>query len=415
MSTASLVSFRETTLPNGLRIAAEVVPDAYTASFGYFVRSGARDETDLESGLSHFLEHMVFKGTATRTAAQVNRELDELGGQSNAYTSEEKTVYYGTVLPKYQRRKVELLTDLMQPTLRTEDFETERLVILEEIAKYDDQPPFGAFERSMEQRYGVAGLGRRVLGTNESIEAMTPERMRGYFQARYRPGNMVFAAAGNVDFTQLVDQLATLTEHWTSEPVEATLRHPAPAAPPRAASYPPVQPLDTAMCYVVRHYDGPDLTDDDRHAMRILSSILGDEDSSRLFWELIDSGRADVATAWNQEYLDSGLLTFYLACAPDDLESNLRLADEVFERVAADGVEEGELRQAINKTVASLIMRSDRPTSRMFAVGDAWLMTGRYEDLDQTIACYQAVDAAAIDRVIKRFGLKPVVEVHSGG
>ena len=154
--------FRSTTLDNGLQVIAEVHPQGYTASFGYFVKTGARDETDEVAGVSHFLEHMMFKGTPTRSAADVNRQLDELGGQSNAYTSEEQTVYYATVIPKYQNRMVELLTDILRPTLRTEDFETERMVILEEIAKYDDQPPFGAFERSMEEYFGSHGLGRRI-------------------------------------------------------------------------------------------------------------------------------------------------------------------------------------------------------------------------------------------------------------
>ena len=155
--------FRDATLPNGLRIAAEIDSRSYSAAFGYFVRAGSRDEIDAESGLSHFLEHMMFKGTDRRSAEDVNRELDELGGQSNAYTSEEQTVYYSTVLPKFQDRLVDLLTDMMTPKLDEEEFNTERQVILEEIAKYQDQPPFGAFERSMEVYFGPRSLGRRIL------------------------------------------------------------------------------------------------------------------------------------------------------------------------------------------------------------------------------------------------------------
>ena len=189
--------FRETTLPSGLRIAAEIDDRGYSAAVGFFVLAGARDEVDAESGLSHFLEHMMFKGTQRRSAADVNRELDELGGQSNAYTSEEQTVYYATVLPKFQDRIVDLLTDMLSPSLDEHEFETERQVILEEIAKYEDQPPFGAFERAMEVHFGPRGLGRRVLGTAESIRAMTAAAMRDYFHRRYRPENIVLAATGN--------------------------------------------------------------------------------------------------------------------------------------------------------------------------------------------------------------------------
>ena len=206
--------FRETTLANGLRIVAEINPAGYTASFGYFVHTGSRDETDAIAGVSHFLEHMVFKGTATRSAADVNRQLDELGGQSNAYTSEEQTVYYATVIPRYQDRIVELLTDLMRPTLRSEDFDSERQVILEEIAKYDDQPPFGAFERSAEVHFGSHGLGRRILGTAETVSSISAATMRDYFTRRYAPAEMVFAAAGNLDFDGMVDAVERQTADW---------------------------------------------------------------------------------------------------------------------------------------------------------------------------------------------------------
>ncbi len=409
-----MVEFQQTTLANGLRIAAEIVPDAYTAAFGYFVRSGARDETDPESGLSHFLEHMVFKGTAHRTAAEVNRELDELGGQSNAYTSEEQTVYYGTVLPKYQHRKLELLTDLMRPTLLDDDFQTERLVILEEIAKYEDQPPFGAFERSMEQRYGIAGLGRRVLGTKESIEAMTPEAMRGYFDQRYQPGNMVLAAAGNVDFDAMVKQVTELTASWPSRPVSSELLYPAPPLPPTSPAAVDVDVAETSLAYVVRHYHGPNALDPDRIAMRLLSTIIGDEGGSRLFWELIDTGRAEAAATWTQEFLDSGLMFLYLSCAREDVKSNLRLIDEVFQRVQQDGVEEAELQQVINKTTAAAIMQSERPGSRLFSVGSNWLTRREYVGLDEMIDRYQAVSTQTIARLLEKYDLQTITEVHSG-
>ena len=159
---------------------------------------------------------MMFKGTEKRSAADVNRELDELGGQGNAYTTEEQTVYYATVLPKFQDKLVDLLTDMLSPALSNEEFGVERKVILEEIAKYEDQPPFGAFERSMEVHYGPRGLGRRVLGTAESIRAMTASKMREYFSAMYRPDNMVLAATGNIDFDGLVSQVEKLITSWNS-------------------------------------------------------------------------------------------------------------------------------------------------------------------------------------------------------
>ena len=154
------MQFRHHTLDNGLEIVAEVSPNAYSASYAFFVRTGARDETDQISGVSHFLEHMVFKGSAKRSAADVNRELDDLSSSSNAFTSEEQTVYYATTLPEDQGRIVELLADMMRPVLRQEDFDTEKKVILEEIAKYDDQPPYGAHEKCMAAFLRFCGMPR---------------------------------------------------------------------------------------------------------------------------------------------------------------------------------------------------------------------------------------------------------------
>ncbi len=309
--------FRETTLSNGLRIAAEIDRRSYSAAFGYFIRSGSRDEVDSESGLSHFLEHMMFKGTERRSAMDVNRELDELGGQSNAYTSEEQTVYYATVLPKFQDRIVDLLTDMLSPKLAEEDFSTERQVILEEIAKYEDQPPFGAFERAMEVHFGPRGLGRRVLGTSESITAMTASSMRDYFCRRYRPNNIVLAACGNVDFDGLVADLEKRTANWADRPIlqppPADLTNSIPVGIAMDRSIPIA---DANQAYHVRISPGAGMKSSDRYASRILASIMGDEEGSRLFWDLIDTGRAEVATIWPQEFIDTGTWFTYLVCAP---------------------------------------------------------------------------------------------------
>ncbi len=411
-----MIQFRETTLANGLRIAAEIYPQAYTAAFGFFVRAGARDEVDEESGLSHFLEHMVFKGTPRRTAAEVNRELDDLGGQSNAYTSEEQTVYYATVLPKYQHRLLDVLTDIMRPSLRSDDFETERLVILEEIAKYEDQPPFGAFERSMEARFGPRGLGRRVLGTVDSIQTMTPEAMRAYFQRRYQPGNMVLAAAGNVDFDQLVQQLEEATRDWPSQPVAPTLLFPAPAeAVDGTGTSDAARPLQAAQAYAIRIAAAPALDDLDRYGMRLLGTIFGDESGSRLFWELVDTGRAELAATWTQEFIDTGALFTYLACAPDDLAFNLELIDRAASRLVKEGVAQEELSQAINKTTAALIMQSERPSNRLFTIGNHALLQQEYVPLDTLLERYRAVTPDDLQRLLETYDLQPLAEVQTAG
>ncbi len=408
--------FHETTLANGLRIAAEIDPRGYSASFGYFVRTGSRDECDLESGCSHFLEHMLFKGTPSRSAKDVNRELDELGGNSNAFTSEEQTVYYATVLPKYQHRIVDLLSDLLRPSLRQDDFDTERQVILEEIAKYEDQPPFGAFERVMERYFGPRGIGRRILGTNESITTMQRQTMYDYFSRRYRPENIVLAAAGNVDFDSLVADAQRLT---------ADLGNLVAAAPPAAD---PLDELpvgistdatlvspDASQAYLVRVVGGPGVNDSDRYAARLLAAILGDDSGSRLFWDLIDTGRAESCSMWLHEFMDTGVLFTMLVCAPDDLASNRRLIDQAIERLLGDGVTSDELAQAQNKAIAGSIMANERPSNRMFDVGANWQFRKEYVTLDTVLQQIRAVTVDDVQRVAQRCFATPPVETLASG
>src|SRR2546423_13127982 len=187
--------FRQHTLDTARETVAETSPDAYSSAYAFFVRTGARDETAEISGVSHFLEHMVFKGSANRTATEVNRDLDDLSASSNAYTSEEQTVYFATTLPEDQEEVVELLADMMRPALRQDDFDTEKHVILEEIAKFHDQPPYGAHDKCMAAFFGEHPLGNSGLGTPQSVGGLARDQMLAYFERRYSPRNMVLAAA----------------------------------------------------------------------------------------------------------------------------------------------------------------------------------------------------------------------------
>lgn len=404
--------FRTATLKNGLQVVADIDNRGYSAAIGYFVRAGARDETDAQSGLSHFLEHMMFKGTATRSAADVNRELDELGGQSNAYTSEEQTVYYAAVLPKYQRRMVDLLSDMMRPRLDADDFAMERQVILEEIAKYEDQPPFGAFERVMECCYGPRGLGRRVLGTTDSIETMHVDTMRDYFRTRYRPANMVLAASGNVDFDDLVDQAGQATADWNdlSTPEPPTADDPD-RLPRGVALDPRLNIPDATQAYRVTLSGGPSMASADRFAMRLLASIIGEDGGSRLFWDLIDTGRAEVATLWPQEYADTGALFSYLVCTPDEMDSNIRLMNDAIDFVVREGVKQSELDQVINRTVAGVIMSSERPSQRLFGLGSHWLCCREHLTTDDLLDAYRSVDIDAIETAARNYLCSEATEV----
>src|SRR5262245_49320374 len=390
--------FRQHTLDNGLEIVAETSPDAYSSAYAFFVRTGARDETDAISGVSHFLEHMVFKGSPQRTAAEVNRDLDDLSASSNAYTSEEQTVYYATTLPEDQEPLVELLADMMRPALRTEDFDTEKQVILEEIAKYDDQPPYGAHEKCMAAFFGENPLGKSILGTAARVGGLARDQMLAYFDERYSPRNIVLAAAGNVDFDALVLQAQNYCGRWHMFDAPRAL----PTASPRAEFRVIQKPLAVQQ-YVVQLSAAPDAIDDDRYAARLLATILGDDSGSRMFWELVDTGQAESASIGVQEFQGAGVFLTWLSCLPDLAGENLQRIRDIVAAAENEGLAEDELKQAQNKVCASIVLQSERPTNRMFSVGNAWIQRRQYKTVREAVEAYRAVTIDDINRVLKKY------------
>ncbi len=382
---------------SGPQIIASCDSEAFTTSIGWFVATGARDEKASLAGVSHFLEHMVFKGTARRTAEQVNRELDHLGAQSNACTSEDATIFYASVLPECQDRAVDLLTDLMRPSLEPDDFETERQVILEEIAMYDDQPPYGAFERAMELFFAGHPLATRVLGTAETVSELTVDDMRQYHAQRYSLDNMFMVASGQINFDGLVEQVEALTQGWSAKPA------------PRKLIVPGYHYADDVIArdathqqYIIKIWPGASANDPERYALRLMCSIIADDSGSRLFWELIDTGQAETASLYPQMFDDCGCVVGYLCCAPEDAEKNTDIMMRVIREVSEKGVTERELDLARNKIVASLILSDERPSNRLFAIGESWLSRRHYEPLDVILKRFAAVSVDDIQQVAKR-------------
>lgn len=303
------MQFREATLDNGLSVIAECNDNAYSMAVGFFVNAGARDESPEIAGVSHFLEHMTFKGTPNRSAADVNRELDEIGSHSNAYTSEEQTVYYCGVVPDYQEQAVSLLADIMRPSLRDDDFEVEKKVIIEEICKYDDQPPFNAHEKCINLYFGDHPLGMSVLGTAETVSGLTPEAMREYFQRRYSPSNMTLVASGNVDFDAYLETTKRLCGDWENFSTKRAEESVTGNIGTRWIHRP-----NATQQYIIQVSGGPKASDEDRFAQRLMSAIFGDDGGSRLYWELVDNGMAEYASTAAYEFQDAGMLMTFLSC-----------------------------------------------------------------------------------------------------
>jgi predicted Zn-dependent peptidase len=403
------MEFKQVTLDNGLQVCAEVNPQAFSQSMGYFVKTGARDETPEMAGVSHFLEHMVFKGTKGRSAEDVNRELDELGSQSNAYTSEDQTVYYMSVIPEFQEHATELLTDLMRPALRDADFETERQVILEEIAMYDDSPPYGAMERCMEEFFGSHPLSTRVLGTPHTVSQLDTDSMRDYHHQRYAPDNLCFAAAGNVDFEALVMQIDKLTKSWKPGSFERKKSKPVFKSSALELRHPPA-----IQQYTFQMTPGIDRFDINRHAWRLMATILGDDSGSRMFWALTDPGLAESAGMFAQEYDECGILGLYLTCAPDETQGNWELMQEVIGNVQTEPITEKELEIAKNKICSGSILASERPGNRLFTVGNGVSLRGKYESLEQSLENYRRVHVDVVNAAWVEYLQRSSVRVTVG-
>lgn len=412
------MEFRSRTLDNGLEVVAEVDPEAHSTALGFFVRTGSRDETAEVAGVSHFLEHMVFKGTDRRSADDVNREFDELGAHYNACTSEENTIFYAAVLPEYQDRTVALLADILRPALREEDFDTEKQVILEEISMYEDMPPFGADDKCRAAFFGSHPLSHSVLGTVESIRALSAGAMRDYARRRYGPENVVLVGAGRVDFDALVAVADEICGEWPSVGARRAV--------------PPFEPVDQFLVlekrsatqqYAVALAAAPSAESPERHAARLLATILGDELGSRLYWELVEPGLAETASLNHCEFEGAGAMMTYLSCTPETIDENLRRLHDLYARAERDGVTPDELRQAKNKVRSRLVLAGERPRGRLFMIGGDWITRREYSSIDDELAILEAISLEQVNRVLRDFPLTrnttitigPRTEVGGGG
>lgn len=392
------MNFQKHTLPNGLQIVAECNDSAYSTALGFFVNTGSRDEDDAIAGVSHFLEHMVFKGTPTRSADDVNREFDEMGAHYNAFTNEENTVFYAAVLPEHQKRAVDLLADILRPSLRNDDFETEKQVILEEIQMYDDQPPFGADDKCRAMHFGSHPLGRSVLGTAESIRGLTSEAMGDYFRRRYSPGNIVLAAAGRIDFDGLVTNVERLCGHWTPAATNRTIT---PATPHDGFQ---VMCKETAsQQYLLQIAAGPAAEDRDRYAAKLLATVLGDDSGSRLYWELVDPGLVEHVSLSHSEHQGAGMMMTYMSCEPEQTAENLRRILKIYRE--AEDITPAEVEQAKSKVRSRIVLGSERPRGRLFAIGSDWVYRREYRPVEGELDAVAALSVDDLRAVLAKYPL----------
>lgn len=390
------MTYRLTTLKNGLRVASEWLPGAHTVALAVSVNVGARYEEASENGLSHFLEHMAFKGTKTRSARELAEVFEDVGASVNAFTSNEQTVYYTRFLPKDLPLAVDVLADILQhSTFIDEELERERGVILQEIAMHQDAPDDLVFDHFQQTLFSGQPLGRSILGTPEHISSYSADDMRRYMAQHYQPARMVISAAGNIDHLQLV------------ELVEKYFHYQQPGEDMR----PPVakyiggdmrQPADFEQMHLVVGFPGLSFSHPDYFAMQVMATALGGGMSSRLFQEVREKrGLAYSVYAFLSSYEDVGVFGLYAAAAESSAPELLPvMCDEVL-KMAEEGITEAELVRARNQHIAGLQMARESVSSVAEWIGRHLLCYGEYRDTDALIAAYEQVTAEDVRRVLR--------------
>ncbi len=395
------MEFHEARLPNGLQIVAERSPSVHSVALGFFVRTGARDETNDVAGVSHFLEHMVFKGTQRHSADDVNRIFDEVGAKYNASTSEETTLFYAAVLPEYLPSTCDLLADIIRPALRKEDFDMEKKVILEEIGMYDDQPTYTAYENLMQKHFSGHPLGRSVLGTNESVGGLQCEQMRAYHQNRYAAGNIILAVAGNFEWPQVLELAHKSCDHW---PAGGGARAQVEAHPAGGLNL--VTRASSMQQHVMQMSPAPPADSPLRYAADILTVIVGDDTGSRAFWELVDPGYAETADVVYNEFDGSGAYMSYFSCSPEESRPNIERVQTIFDDINRNGVTEVELAQAKSKIASRIVLRSERPMGRLSSLGHNWLQRQEYRRVEDDLETLRKLSLSDIRQLLDAYPLK---------
>jgi len=403
------MQFHHEILPNGLEVIAELNDDVYSVAFGFFVKTGARDESLDVSGVSHFLEHMAFKGTDRFSAEDVNRIFDEYGADYNAMTGEESTVYYASVLPEYLAPTFEVQSGILFPSLRQDDFDMEKKVILEEIGMYEDQPSSVAYDRAMQLHFCDHELGKSVLGTADSVSALTSTQMRDYHAEHYRAGNIVLAVAGNTDWETVRKLARQSCLHWPSGKSVRPIR---PAHP-----FPRQEFVVREQCQqqqMIQLASAPACTDERRYAAELLTVIAGDDSNSRLYWELVDPGLAESAECGYYEFEGAGTYLTFLTGPPETTRDNLDRIRRIYEDLNTRGVTEDELEQARNKIATRIVLRGERPMGRLSSLGGNWIARREYRTIEDDLKRIKSLTGEHIRELLAEFPLAQTTTVGVG-
>ena len=422
-STKTLISgadgavVRRTVLPGGLRVITEAMPTVRSVSFGVWVGVGSRDETPALAGSSHYLEHVLFKGTKRRNALEISAALDAVGGEMNAFTSKEYTCFYARVLDNDLPLAVDVISDMMTSSIvRTADVDSERGVILEEIAMHEDDPGDVVHDAFAEALFGDTPLGRPILGTVESINALQRNAIHGYYRRRYRPENMVIAVAGNLDHAKVVRLVAKAFDAMLTDDAQVD-RLPSPprvgGRPPLARSAVSVVTRPTEQAHLVFGMPALSRVDERRFALGVLNGALGGGMSSRLFQEIREKrGLAYSVYSYAAHHAETGMFGVYAGCQPARAKQVLEICREQVDLVAQSGITADELARGKGQLAGALVLGLEDTGSRMSRLGKAELVYGEILTVDEILARIDSVTLGQVrDIAAEVLTAKPALAV----
>jgi predicted Zn-dependent peptidase len=404
-------AIRRTVLPGGLRVITEALPAVRSASFGIWAGVGSRDEDERHVGATHYLEHLLFKGTATRSALDISAAIDAVGGELNAFTAKEYTCYYARVLDADLPLAIDVLCDMMTGSLlEGSEVEAERAVILEEIAMTDDEPSDTVHEAFCSQLFGDTPLGRPILGTADSINAITRDQIAEHYATRYTPDNLVIAAAGRLDHDTVVEHTRRCFEPMLIDGAEpAPARLPEPAGPDVGAGTGVrliSRPIEQAN--LVLGCAGLARTDDRRFALGVLNAALGGGMSSRLFQEIRERrGLAYSVYSFNSQHADIGLWGIYAGCLPAKADDVLAICFDEITKICDSGLTDDELDRGKGQLRGSMVLGLEDPASRMTRLGKSELVYPRLEPVDEILARIEAVTLDEVREVANLVMARP--------
>lgn len=399
---------RRSTLPGGLRVVTEYVPSVRSASIGVWVGVGSRDEGRSVAGAAHFLEHLLFKSTPTRTAVDIAQAVDAVGGELNAFTAREHTCYYAHVLDTDLELAVDIVADVvLRGSCAADDVEIERDVVLEEIAMRDDDPEDTLGDVFLSAMFGEHPVGRPVIGSVESISAMTRAQLHSFHIRRYIPERMVVAVAGNVDHDEVV---ALVREHFGPRLVRGR----SPVAPRKGTGRVTGQPTlrmvnrDAEQTHLSIGVRTPGRHWEHRWALSVLNTVLGGGLSSRLFQEVRETrGLAYSVYSTVDTFSDSGALSIYAGCQPERFDEVVKVTAKVLEMVARDGITEAECRIAKGSMRGGLVLGLEDSGSRMHRIGRSELNYGQHRSIAYTLDKIDQVTLEEVNAVARQLLTRP--------